>query len=145
MVYFVSDHAGFKLKNRLIQTLRADDIMVEDFSPVLDLDDDYPFRGRDLARKLALEDSAFGVAICGSGQGICMALNRFSWIRAGLAREAEEVKLLRQHNRANVLCLSGSNTNVELALDLIKVFLETSPSTDERHIRRVGELSSLII
>lgn len=93
----------------------------------------------------------FGVAICGTGQGICMSLNRFKGIRAGvlsfvdaenLAKSLEIVELLRFHNDANVLCLASS-IQPKIAILLIQKFIQTPFSKEIRHIRRIQKLEIL--
>jgi len=144
MLWITSDHAGFDLKQQIIAGL---DLNWQDLVPNLIAADDYPLVAQELAFKLKQNPQDLAVAICGSGQGICMALNRFSWIRAGIANQLETASLLRKHNQANVLCLAGRQVTSVLALQLITKFLETQPDPAPRHQRRVkllGELNQSI-
>jgi ribose 5-phosphate isomerase B len=142
MLYIVSDHAGFHLKQSLLSLLEQESIEYEDIGLVYTEGDDYPDAAKLLASKIQ-STAHFGLAICGSGQGICMALNRFSGIRAGVSTDEETVKLIRQHNWANILCLPGRGFDEKSALQLIKTFLTTPPDLSERHKRRVNMLDNL--
>ena len=141
-IYLGAAHAGFDLKENISKYLIEENYDIIDLSPELIEGDDYP----DVAEKLAdyLEsDSGFGIAFCGTGQGICIALNRFSWIRACSSQNQEIVKLARQHNHANVLCLPGRFLNFDEAKNLVSVFLSTLQDNSERHLRRLSKLSEL--
>lgn len=134
-IYITSDHAGFELKNKLIESLK--EIAFVDLNPKFDSGDDYPVFAKDLAEKLKNEPASLGIALCGTGQGISMALNRFPWIRAGIGYDPEIVKLIRAHNQANVLCLPGRFLTLEKAQELINIFLSTNLDMSERHLRRL--------
>lgn len=90
-------------------------------------------------------DEILGLAICGTGQGICMALNRFPEIRAGVAQDLNTAKLLREHNNANVLCLAGRFLDYNLACAIVKTFLESKFLPEDRHLRRIEQLTNLKI
>ena len=142
-LFLVADHAGFQLKEELISLLSNEDIKIIDLSPNYVIDDDYPLVAKKLALSILANKNALGVAICGSGQGICMALNRFNGVRAGLADTQKDGKLIRQHNHAQVLCLSGQNYSLKKKFSIILNFLKAKPSQNIRHLRRVSELDNL--
>lgn len=105
---------------------------------------------KELGQKYTLKNN-FGIAICGTGQGICMSLNRFKKIRAGvlsfvdaknLAKSLEIIELLRFHNDASILCLSSS-ISPKIAIILIQKFIQTPFSKEIRHIRRLNKLDNL--
>ncbi len=83
-----------------------------------------------------------GVAICGSGIGISIAVNRFEWVRAALVGEATAARLCREHNDANVLALGQRLTGIAVALDCVDAFM-TTPFEGGRHERRVVKLGKL--
>lgn len=84
-----------------------------------------------------------GILICGSGIGMCMAANRFAWVRAALCNSTEEALLARQHNNANVITLGERLTTKDQALKIIQLFLSTNFSEEARHIRRINKLNIL--
>jgi ribose 5-phosphate isomerase B len=141
MIYITSDHAGFELKNILVAWFQKSNKEFEDLCPDLIDGDDYPDRAKDLADKLKENPKAKGVAICGTGVGISIALNRYSWVRAVLSPKREIVRLSRQHNNANTLCLAGQHTTHKKAIAIAKVFLNTPFSKDERHIKRLAKIA----
>lgn len=141
MIYLTCDHAGVELKNILKVWLEKSNKEFEDISPETIEGDDYPDRANELAEKLKENPKAKGIAICGSGIGIEIALNRHSWVRAGLSPKREIIRLARQHNNINVICLAGRFTTHKKAIALVKVFLNTPFSKEERHVRRIEKLS----
>jgi len=136
-----ADHAGFALKEKLIPPLVKRGYEVCDFTPKFKDGDDYPLVARSLAAGVqGSKYAARGILICGSGVGVCIAANRYKGIRAGAGHDVAEVKLARQHNDLNVLCLSGWKTKLADALKLIDAFLKTKASPAARHKRRVKQL-----
>jgi ribose 5-phosphate isomerase B len=136
-LYIVSDHAGLELKT-MVRKINPNII---DLSPINTPTDDYPDFAQLLADKLVNEPNSMGFAVCGSGQGICMSLNRFKWIRAGLVLQLKQVHNLREHNNANVLCLSQDFTNTDDLKQIIEEFVLTNVSNEVRHIRRIKKFS----
>jgi ribose 5-phosphate isomerase B len=143
MLYLASDHTSFELKQQLLLKIQKQKWEVVDLTPKLKEGDDYPDVAELLVNKLKHEPHSLGIAFCGTGQGICMGLNRFPWIRAGLTERAEVIKLLREHDHANVICFGGWFITPTKAWTLLKIFLESKPSKEERHVRRVGKLGKL--
>jgi ribose 5-phosphate isomerase B len=140
-IFLVCDHAGFELKQEIFTWLEKSKRNVVDLSPKLIEGDDYPDRADELATALENEPKALGIALCGSGQGICMALNRFTFIRAAIHDKREIIRLSRVHNDANVLCLPARFIHKTKAIALIKVFLNTPFLREERHLKRIKMLS----
>jgi ribose 5-phosphate isomerase B len=140
-IYLVCDHAGFELKQEILAWLEKSKRNVIDLTPKLLLGDDYVDRADELAQALESEPKAIGIALCGSGQGICMALNRHSFIRAVIHDKREIVRLSRSHNNANVLCLPARFIHQTKAVALIKVFLNTPFLEQKRHAKRIEKLS----
>ncbi len=148
MLYLVSDHAGFDLKEGLQKFLMKDGIEFVDLTASYDAGDDYPQAAQILANKLdtkniSKEQTELGLAICGTGQGMAISLNKFPHIRAGLALNTTLARLMREHNNANALCLPGQYLSLIEASEIVKVFLTTPFSQEPRHIRRVEEINNL--
>ncbi len=137
-----SDHAGFELKQALLPLLAAQNLTIEDVSPTLIPSDDYPAIADTVSQKIAEADGqAWGVLVCGSGIGISIAANRHPEIRAAVVRDAEDARLARQDNHANVLTLGGRRTSPQALPDILNAWLNTEPSNEERHVRRVAQLN----
>ena len=142
-IFITSDHAGFCLKTPLDQYLKDKGYDVVDLGPNTDaVSVDYPLFAQKLCAAIKTEPEAKGIAICGSGIGMSIAVNRFSFIRGALVYTNEAAKLSRQHNNANVLCLGARMTDFEQAKNLVDTFL-TTPFDGGRHERRVLELGDM--
>jgi ribose 5-phosphate isomerase B len=139
-IYFVSDHAGLSLRQALIAHVKGKGHDTVDLGPAEATSVDYPDFGLKLAKSLLQDRQAFGVAICGSGIGISIALNRFSWVRAALVSEPIAAALARQHNNANVLALGERLIGSDVAKQCVDYFLD-SLFEEGRHHRRVEKLS----
>lgn len=139
-IFIASDHAAFNEKNLLLKYLQ------ERFE-VVDLGTHGPESTNyaEWAKKLVenvKKESCPGILLCGSGIGVCMTANRFKGIRAALCRDEDDAKLSRMHNDANVLCLSGRKTPIELIYKISDTFL-TTPFEGGRHQARIDAFNSL--
>ena len=137
-IFIASDHAGVEMKAHLIGSLPA--LPWKDLGTNSNASVDYPDFATALVHELEprLKD-AFGVLICGSGQGMAIAANRHQAIRAALCWNEEVAGLARQHNDANVLCLASRITPVADALRIFQTFAQT-PFEGGRHQRRIEKL-----
>ena len=142
VIYLSSDHAGINLRGRLAPHLALSGYKVRDLGPSAGESVDYPDVGAMLAEALQEDPSARGIAICGSGIGIAIAVNRFSWARAALVSDPVAARLCRQHNDANVLALGERLITPEKALACVDAFLKTE-FEGGRHQRRVDKLKEL--
>ncbi|HEX7963114.1 MAG TPA: RpiB/LacA/LacB family sugar-phosphate isomerase [Candidatus Saccharimonadales bacterium] len=145
-VYIGADHNGFDMKRELTEGLvRAGYEVIDEGDDRLDSQDDYPqFAARTVAGMKASDDAdPRGILICGSGQGICMAANRFKGIRAALAWNNEEVHASRNDDDANVLCLPARYMKADEALRLAEAWLATPFAGAPRFKRRIKELDQL--
>ena len=141
-VHVGSDHAGLDFKNTIIEHLRAQGHDVTDHGPFeYDALDDYPKFCIPAAEAVAKDLGSFGVVLGGSGNGEQMAANKVKGIRAALVWSLETAKLAREHNDANVISIGGRMHPEKFCLDLVDTFLATPFSGDERHIRRIGQIS----
>ncbi len=103
---------------------------------------DYPDVAAGLAAALASGLATVGVLLCGSGIGVSIAANRFPAVRAALVHDAYGARMARQHNDANVICLGGRTTGLDIAREAVDIFL-TTPFDGGRHQRRVDKLTAL--
>ncbi len=137
-----SDHAGFLLKEALKAWLGTQDYLVEDLGTYSTERVDYPHFGAAVANAVASGRANFGVAVCGSGQGICMAVNKVSGARGGVIRDSNDAEMTRRHNNANVACFGESVTSERVAIDALHTFLTTG-FDGGRHAARVAQLGDL--
>ena len=134
-----SDHAGYDLKENIKTYLESNNFNIKDLGPFNEDSVDYPDYGNMLAKFILENKNSIGIAICGSGIGISIALNRMLGIRAALCSNEEIAKLSRNHNDANVLVLAGRFMNLKKSSSIIDIFLKES-FEGGRHERRVNKL-----
>jgi len=142
-IYLGSDHAGFWLKEKLKVWLREKEISFVDvgnkkFNPK----DDYSDFAISVARKVAKEKT-IGILLCGSAQGMCIAANKVKGAYAVVPFSLKEARLSKEHNNANIICLSGWYTHFHRATRMLEVFLYTPFSEEERHVRRISKIKKL--
>ena len=133
------DHAGFPLKQFVIQYRESKGYQYKDFGTYSDTSCDYPDFAHPLAEAVESGECYPGIAICGSGEGMVMTLNKHQGIRAGLAWDKEVAGLIRQHNNANVLVMPGRFIANKLAETIMDEFFKT-PFEGGRHERRVEKI-----
>lgn len=133
------DHAGFPLKQFVIQYLESKGYQYKDFGTYSDTSCDYPDFAHPLAEAVESGECYPGIAICGSGEGMVMTLNKHQGIRAGLAWDKEVAGLIRQHNNANVLVMPGRFIANKLAETIMDEFFKT-PFEGGRHERRIEKI-----
>jgi ribose 5-phosphate isomerase B len=137
-----SDHAGFLLKESLRSWLADNGYDVLDLGTHSEERVDYPDYGVAVGQAVASGVADRGVAVCGSGQGICMAANKVPGVRGGVIRDEQDAEMTRRHNDANVACFGGRVTEPDVAIAALKVFLETG-FDGGRHEGRVEKLTRL--
>lgn len=142
-IAIASDHAAFTLKAALAEYLRSAGHDVDDLGPYDESSVDYPDYAYKLAAAIADGTAERGVAICGSGIGISIAVNRHPSARAALVSEPLSARLAREHNDANVIAMGARLIGIEMAKACIDAFLATDFGGD-RHQRRVDKLSTPI-
>ena len=142
-IAIASDHAALALKSSLVEHLQASGHHVSDLGPFDDNSVDYPDYGFKLANAVAIGAADRGVALCGSGIGISIAVNRNPAARAALVSEPLSAKLAREHNDANVIAMGARLTGIDMAKACVDTFLSTEFSGG-RHSGRVGKLSNPI-
>jgi ribose 5-phosphate isomerase B len=141
-VYLGSDHAGFELKQHLVHILAGTGHEVIDVGAhQYDPEDDYPAFCIEAGTRVVADEGSLGIVIGGSGNGEQIAANKVIGVRAALAWSEETARLAREHNDANVLALGARMHTVEQAEALAGVFLRTSFSQADRHMRRIAQVS----
>lgn len=144
MLYIAADHGGYPLKEELKGFLAEEGYEVVDLgADELDLADDYPDFALKLAEQVAQEEDAGGILICATGQGMCMAANKVAGIRAVQVYNDFTALDAADHLNANVVCLGGKITDAETAKKLVKIWLDTEFSEDDRLVRRLRKIAEI--
>ena len=131
------DHGGLELKNKIKDHLLSLGHEVLDCGTYSSESCDYPLFAIKAAEAVVNKEANLGILVCTSGEGIMMAANKVKGIRCAHVTNVEEAKLSKMHNNANVMALGAKNPD---ALEMVKTFLETSFSNEERHVRRCEEI-----
>lgn len=143
-IYLGTDHAGFEFKENVKKFLTKEGYEIEDCGAfTFDKDDDYPDFISKAAKKTSEDPSSFGIVFGKSGAGECIVANKIKGIRAILGFTEKNVTLARTHNDANILSLGSEFVSNDKACSLIKLFLETPFSNEERHIRRINKIKTI--
>lgn len=137
-LFIGADHRGKELENYLFQSLKEAGIDVEMSSIKNNEEDDYPDFAFDVCKNILKEEGNLGILICGNGIGISIAANKVKGIRCARVVSEEDAHHAKNHNGANVIAFGGISK--EEALNIIKIFLNTKPATEERHIRRIKKI-----
>ena len=141
-VYIGSDHAGFELKNHLVEHLGKQGHDVVDVGPrEYDPEDDYPAYCFHTASQVVDDPGSLGVVIGGSGNGEQIAANKIAGVRSALVWKVEIAELGRQHNDANVCAIGARQHTPEEAAAFVDAFLATPFSGNPRHQRRIDQLT----
>ncbi|PIZ51062.1 ribose-5-phosphate isomerase [Candidatus Woesearchaeota archaeon CG_4_10_14_0_2_um_filter_33_13] len=142
-IYIGSDHAGFKLKKQIERWFKKNHVNYEDLGNlVLDQKDDYPDFAVKVAKR-AVKEKTIGILLCGSAQGMCIAANKIKGARAVVPFSLKEARLAKEHNNANIICLSGWYSHLHKTTRMLEVFLTTPFSKEERHVRRLKKIKQL--
>lgn len=133
------DHAGFQYKELLKPLLISLGYTVEDKGTYNDSSVDYPDFAHPVAESVESGKAAFGILICGSGNGVCITANKHQGVRAALAWNTELAALARQHNNANILCIPARFVSEDVAREMVNVFEQTT-FEGGRHEKRVNKI-----
>jgi ribose 5-phosphate isomerase B len=134
-----SDHAGFQLKTILKGVMEQDGLQVVDVGCAAETSCDYPDFARLLCERIQSGEATRGILICGTGLGMSMAANRFKGIRAALCTSEYHARMSRAHNDANVLIIGGRVTGADMAVYILRTWLETR-FEGGRHQRRIDRI-----
>ncbi|MEI8320400.1 MAG: ribose 5-phosphate isomerase B [Alphaproteobacteria bacterium] len=138
-----TDHAGFLLKQQLVQWLHQHDVEVIDVGTCSEDSVDYPEYTKKVVEAMRKGAVGTGLLICGSGIGMSIGANRFKGIRAALCWNKKSAYCARRHNDANILVLGARLLSFSKALTCLSTFITTSFQGEERHLRRIKELDNL--
>ncbi len=141
-VAVASDHAGYRLKEAIVRLLGVLGVPCDDFGPSAGAPVDYPDFAALVARAVSSGTHDRGILVCGTGIGMTIAANKFASVRCSPAWDLDSARLAREHNDVNVLALGARLTAPSLALEIVRVFLDT-PFAGGRHQQRVAKISAL--
>lgn len=135
-----ADHGGFNYKNKIKKYLSSIGVEVVDAGTFSADSCDYPEIAQKVGNLVVSGEVEKGILVCGTGIGMSIAANKIKGIRAALCSDTFSARLTRQHNNSNVLCLGERVTGEGLMLDIVKIWLETPFSNEERHLRRINSI-----
>tara|TARA_E500000178_G_scaffold348536_1_gene403806 strand:+ start:1230 stop:1682 length:453 start_codon:yes stop_codon:yes gene_type:complete len=138
-IFISSDHAGFRLKEDIKNSLRRKKINFEDLGPIEDVRVDYPDYAHKLAKKVKVSKNNIGILVCGSGTGMNIAANKHRNIRAAQCFNTKSTKLSRLHNDANIITLGSRLISKKNALRFVSIFLNTK-FDGGRHLKRIKKI-----
>ena len=138
-IFISSDHAGFKLKEKIKSHLLKKKLSFQDLGPFNDDRVDYPDYAHKVARKVKANKSNVGILVCGSGMGMNIAANRHKNIRAAQCFNLKSTKLSRLHNDANIITLGSRLLTKKLAINCVNTFLNTK-FEGGRHSKRIKKI-----
>ena len=136
------DHAAYPLKEKVKKFLTSRGIEVEDVGTDSEKSVDYPEFGKKVASMVSNSNFKRGILLCGTGVGMSMVANKFSHVRAALCTEPFSAEMSRRHNDSNVLVMGGRLTGETLALEIVRVWLET-PFDGGRHQERLNQFDTI--
>jgi ribose 5-phosphate isomerase B len=139
-IAIASDHAGYSMKQGLLEYLKDFDLEIKDFGAFSEESTDYADYAHPMATAIEKGEYDFGIALCGSGNGINMTVNKHQGIRSALCWIPEISMLARSHNDANVCALPARFITLETAQKIVNIFL-TTPFEGGRHKRRVDKIA----
>ena len=138
-----ADHGGFTLKNELVTRLQETYEILDLGARTFDPNDDYPDFALAVSGAVASGQANRGILVCGSGVGACIVANKVPGVRACLCHDTYSAHQGVEHDDMNVLCLGSRVIGIELATELVKVFLNASFSGETRHCRRLEKVLAI--
>jgi RpiB/LacA/LacB family sugar-phosphate isomerase len=142
-IALASDHAGFPLKQRLLELLALDQLDLVDLGTDSDEPVDYPDFAEKIGEFVRRGDAERGILICGSGAGAAIAANKLSGIRAALAHDMYTAHQAVEHDDANIIVFGARVISAMIALDLARTFLAASFTGNDRHRRRLAKIAAI--
>lgn len=145
MILIGTDHAGFELKEKVKKILEEEKYNYVDVSPEFVENDDYTDVVSNICEKMNKKDD-LAIMVCGTGIGSSIMANKYNGVRAAICYDEYTAKFTRLHNNANMLCLGGRTIiaeNDRLLKNIVKTFLDTEFSNEERHIRRLEKIKKV--
>jgi ribose 5-phosphate isomerase B len=139
-IYIANDHAGVELKEAVVKHLEANNYSVINLGTDTLDSVDYPDFAHPTATSVETGEAAFGILFCGTANGVAMTANKHEGIRAGLCWRLEVTEFTRSHNDANVICIPARYVPIELAKEMLEIFMTTA-FEGGRHQNRVTKIS----
>lgn len=140
MIAIGSDHAGYSLKQIIIQYLEQSNLSYKDYGCYSEQSCDYPVYAKKVANAIVTGECDKGILICGTGIGISIAANKIKGIRAALCHDCFSAQACREHNNANIIAMGSRVIGSGLAVKVVEEFLNTEFSNDKRHIDRINQI-----
>ncbi len=137
------DHGGFPIKGMIIETVKSEGCEVLDLGTFSPESVDYPDYAEQVGLAIQSGEAERGILICGSGIGACIAANKMPGIYASVAHDTYSAAQGVLHDNMNVLCLGGRVVGNEVAKELVRAFLRSHFSAEERHLRRTGKIRQI--
>ncbi len=141
-ICIASDHGGYALKQAIIAHLKSEGIVLEDLGCKSETSVDYPDYAALVAKEVSDGMANMGILVCGTGIGMAITANKFKGVRAAAISDLYSAKMSREHNDLNVLCLGGRVIDPGLAIEIVKIFLNT-PFAGDRHLARIQKIKKL--
>ncbi len=138
-ICIASDHAGFKLKDQILDFLISKNVSVIDLGPLDNNSVDYPDFAKKVSKRISSKKSDAGILICGSGTGMAISANKTKGIRAAVCYNLRSTRLSRAHNNANIISLGSRLTKKKDAFKFVSIFLETK-FEGGRHLKRIKKI-----
>lgn len=144
-LYIASDHGGYQLKKTIVNFVEKQlEQAITDLGPAKYVEtDDYPDYAIPLAQKVAENDKNRGILLCKNGVGVCIAANKIAGIRAGIGYNLMAAETMKTDDNTNILCLPAKLLSDEHAQAVVRKWLETEFSGEERHVRRLEKVAKL--
>jgi ribose 5-phosphate isomerase B len=136
-----ADHAGFEVKQKILQSLQSKNINCIDYGTYTDERADYPDFAHPVSTAVESKSADFGVLVCGSGNGVAMTANKHQGIRAAICWNEDIARLARRHNDANIICIPARFISEAVAINLVDLFLHES-FEGGRHATRVEKITN---
>ncbi len=138
-----SDHGAVELKDSVKKVLAEFDVEINDVGTFGNDAVDYPDIAEKVCAEVASGNSERGIVLCGTGIGISIAANKIKGIRCALCNDVFSAKMSREHNNANVLAMGGRVLGIGVAGEIVRAWMNTDFSNDERHNRRIAKITAL--
>lgn len=139
-IFVGSDYRGFRQKDKIVKFLIEKNYSVSDLGTYSEEEDDFNDAAIKVSKSVRENPGSCGILICDSAHGMTMQANRFKGIRAAHCANTESARLAREHDDANILCLSAHNAEADEIEKIVSVFLETDFEVFERRVRRINRL-----
>ncbi len=132
------DHGGLDLKNKIVEYLKSEGHEVIDEGTYTKDSCDYPVYARKAAEDVALKKADRAILCCSTGVGVSIVANKVKGVRCALITDVTSARLTREHNDTNALALGQKNVSFDRGIEIVKIWLNTPFSNEERHIRRIN-------